>query len=51
MEQAYIVDGVRTTIGSFGGALSSVRPDDLAALVIKKVLKKYSQKQSLRGTT
>ena len=31
MAEAYIVDGVRTPIGSFGGALSEVRPDDLAA--------------------
>ena len=35
--QAYIVDGVRTPIGNFGGTLSTVRADDLAALVIKKL--------------
>lgn len=34
---AYIVDGIRTPIGSFGGTLSAVRADDLAALVIKKL--------------
>jgi acetyl-CoA acyltransferase len=38
--QAYIVDGVRTPIGNFGGTLSSVRADDLAALVIKKLVEK-----------
>lgn len=37
---AYIVDGVRTPIGSFGGALSEVRADDLAAMVIKEVLRR-----------
>lgn len=37
MMQAYIVDGVRTPIGNFGGTLSTVRADDLAALVIKKL--------------
>lgn len=37
---AFIVDGVRTPIGSFGGALSTVRADDLAALVIRKLLEK-----------
>lgn len=35
--QAYIVDGIRTPIGNFGGTLSTVRADDLAALVIKKL--------------
>jgi 3-oxoadipyl-CoA thiolase len=34
MRDAFIVDAVRTPIGRFGGALSSVRPDDLAARAI-----------------
>lgn len=38
MKTAYIVDAVRTPIGKFGGALSSVRPDDLAAMVIKALI-------------
>lgn len=38
MREAIIVDGIRTPIGSFGGSLSTVRPDDLAALVIKTLL-------------
>jgi 3-oxoadipyl-CoA thiolase len=33
--EAWIVDAVRTPIGRYGGALASVRPDDLAALVIR----------------
>jgi acetyl-CoA acyltransferase len=37
MEQAYIIDGIRTPIGNFKGALSGVRADDLAALVIQKL--------------
>lgn len=41
-EQVYIVDGVRTAIGSFGGTLSSVRADDLAAHVIKGLVEKQS---------
>jgi 3-oxoadipyl-CoA thiolase len=32
MTEAYICDAVRTPIGRYGGALSSVRPDDLAAI-------------------
>lgn len=36
--QAYLVGGVRTPVGRYGGALSSVRPDDLAALVIKELV-------------
>ncbi len=39
---AYIVDGVRTAVGSFGGTLSGVRADDLAANVIQQLLKKIS---------
>jgi 3-oxoadipyl-CoA thiolase len=38
MYEAYIVDGVRTPIGSFGGSLSAIRADDLAALVIKELV-------------
>lgn len=38
MKQAYIVDGIRTPVGNYGGALSSVRPDDMAALVIKELM-------------
>ena len=34
MQEAFICDGVRTPIGRYGGALASVRPDDLAAHVI-----------------
>jgi len=40
MKQAYIVEGVRTPIGNFGGSLASVRPDDMAALVIKSLVEK-----------
>ncbi|KOF02686.1 beta-ketoadipyl CoA thiolase [Roseivirga seohaensis subsp. aquiponti] len=38
METAYIVDIVRTPVGKFGGTLASVRPDDLAAHVIKALM-------------
>ncbi len=38
--EAYIIDGVRTPIGSYQGTLSAVRPDDLGALVIKTVIEK-----------
>ena len=41
MQQAYLVDGVRTPIGNFGGSLASVRPDDLAALVIRELLRRH----------
>ena len=40
MNQAFIVNGVRTAIGSFGGTLSTVRTDDLAAFVLKELMKK-----------
>jgi len=38
MAEAFVVDGVRTPIGRYGGALASVRPDDLAALVIAELV-------------
>ncbi|WP_325203257.1 3-oxoadipyl-CoA thiolase [Flavobacterium sp.] len=38
--EAYIIDGVRTPIGSYQGTLAAVRPDDLGALVIKAVTEK-----------
>jgi 3-oxoadipyl-CoA thiolase len=38
MSRAVVLAGVRTPIGRYGGALSGVRPDDLAALVIREVV-------------
>ncbi|GAA2157849.1 thiolase family protein [Pedococcus bigeumensis] len=38
MTEAFIVDGVRTPIGRYAGGLASVRPDDLAALVVREVV-------------
>lgn len=40
MQQAYIVDSIRTPIGSFAGTLSSVRADDLAVIVLQELLKR-----------
>lgn len=40
MQQAYIINGVRTAIGNFGGTLSTVRTDDLAAFVLKELMSK-----------
>jgi 3-oxoadipyl-CoA thiolase len=40
MPDAYIVDAVRTPMGSYRGALSTVRPDDLAAHVIRTVVER-----------
>jgi 3-oxoadipyl-CoA thiolase len=36
--EAYLVGGVRTPVGRYGGALSGVRPDDLAALVLREAI-------------
>ncbi|WP_026549080.1 acetyl-CoA C-acyltransferase [Arthrobacter sp. Br18] len=38
MAEAFLVGGVRTPVGRYGGALSSVRPDDLAALVVREAV-------------
>lgn len=40
MSEAFVLDGVRTPIGRYGGALSSVRPDDLAALVVADAVRR-----------
>ena len=40
MADAYIIDGIRTPIGSFGGTLSTVRSDDLAAHVLAELVKR-----------
>jgi len=42
MKSAYIIDGLRTPIGRYGGSLSSVRTDDLAALVLRSLVEKNS---------
>ena len=39
---AFICDALRTPIGRYGGALSSVRPDDLAAVVLRELLRRNS---------
>ena len=40
MNTAYIIDAVRTPVGKFGGSLASIRPDDLAAHVIKAIVER-----------
>ncbi len=38
MNEAYVVDGIRTPIGNIRGALSGIRADDMAALVLKELV-------------
>ena len=40
MKPVYVIDAIRTPVGRYGGALSSVRPDDLLAYMIKTLLKR-----------
>lgn len=40
MKQTYIIDAIRTPIGSLGGSLSNIRADDLAALPIQELIKR-----------
>ena len=42
MKEAYIIDGIRTPIGSYQGTLAQVRTDDLGALVIQELVKRNS---------
>ncbi|MFC0582834.1 thiolase family protein [Micrococcoides hystricis] len=41
MQEAYIYDSVRTPFGKLGGALAGVRPDDMAAHVLKTLVERY----------
>ena len=42
MTDAFICDAIRTPIGRYGGALAAVRPDDLAAIVLRELLRRNS---------
>ncbi|MGP8097973.1 MAG: 3-oxoadipyl-CoA thiolase [Steroidobacteraceae bacterium] len=43
MNEAFICDAIRTPIGRYGGALSAVRPDDLAAVVLRELVRRNAQ--------
>lgn len=40
MKEVYIIDGIRTAIGKYAGSLKDTRPDDMAALLIKKIVER-----------
>ena len=40
MKNVYIIDAIRTPIGKYGGVLSTVRPDDLLAIVIQALMER-----------
>lgn len=40
MKPVFVIDSIRTPIGKYGGALSSVRPDDLLAITIKSLMQR-----------
>ncbi|MDP6216559.1 MAG: 3-oxoadipyl-CoA thiolase, partial [SAR324 cluster bacterium] len=42
MKEAFLCDGIRTPVGRYGGALSSVRADDLGAIPIKNLMERNS---------
>ncbi|MFN7687297.1 MAG: acetyl-CoA C-acyltransferase [Sphingobacteriales bacterium] len=41
MKEVYVIDAVRTPIGKYGGALATVRPDDLLAIAIRGLLARH----------
>ncbi len=43
MQDVFIIDGIRTAIGNFGGALAPVRTDDLGAIVMKELMARNPQ--------
>ena len=42
MKKSFILSALRTPVGKYGGSLSSVRPDDLAAIVIREICRRNS---------
>lgn len=40
MKEVFIIDAIRTPIGKYGGALSTIRPDDLLAIVIHALMQR-----------
>lgn len=42
MKDVFIIDAIRTPIGKYGGALSTIRPDDLLAIVIRALMERNS---------
>lgn len=40
MTEAFICDAIRTPIGRYGGTLSTVRTDDLAAIPVRELLRR-----------
>jgi 3-oxoadipyl-CoA thiolase len=42
MREAFIVDAVRTPVGRHGGVLSRIRPDDLAAIVLRELVRRVN---------
>ncbi|MEI5584096.1 MULTISPECIES: thiolase family protein [unclassified Agromyces] len=46
MADAYLVGGVRTPVGRYGGVLASVRPDDLASLVVGEAVRRAGLDQA-----
>ena len=46
MAEAFLVGGVRTPVGRYGGALASVRPDDLASLVVGEAVRRAGLDQA-----
>ena len=49
MKDAFICDAIRSPIGRFGGSLSSIRADDLAALSLKELMLRNNRaEQSLQ---
>jgi len=47
MPEAFLVGGVRTPVGRYGGVLAGVRPDDLAALVVREAVTRAGIDQAL----
>ncbi|HQF62281.1 MAG TPA: acetyl-CoA C-acetyltransferase [Anaerolineaceae bacterium] len=47
MSEAVIIDAIRTPIGALGGALSAVRPDDMAALIIRSLVERSALNPAL----
>lgn len=47
MREVYIIDGIRTPIGKYAGSMKDIRPDDMAALLIKEIVRRNFEGNSI----
>jgi len=47
MKEVYIIDGIRTAVGKHTGALKNVRPDDMASILIREIVRRNFDEKNI----